>query len=33
MAVICGSGSSGLRPARSAKISAATAVNWSIMSL
>ncbi len=33
VAVICGSGSSGLRPARSAKIAAATAVNWSIMSL
>ena len=33
VAVICGSGSSGLSPARSARIAAATAVNWSIMSL
>ena len=33
VAAICGSGSSGLRPARPARISAATATNWSIMSL
>ena len=33
MAAICGSGSSVLIPARSARIAAATPVNWSIMSL
>jgi alkanesulfonate monooxygenase SsuD/methylene tetrahydromethanopterin reductase-like flavin-dependent oxidoreductase (luciferase family) len=33
VAVICGSGSSGASPDRSARISAATATNWSIMSL